>query len=112
MGLYFIIMKILKKLLQKLNDSLTAERQSYPDDIFVGSSFKFGNHKVWFSFTDAGCEVEVVNTNTGKFLDNVAHYLSQHCLSWEEIELDTEPDDIWNNHGFSSESDYLKYRYG
>lgn len=105
-------MKVLEQLIHKLNDRLTAERQSYPDDIFVGSSFKFGNHKVWFSFTDAGCEVEVYNLTKERYLDNVAHYLSQHCLSWEEIDINTEPDDIWNNHGFSSESDYIKYRYG
>lgn len=105
-------MEILKQLLQKFNDALTAERQSNPDETFVGGSFKFGNHKVWFSFTDEGCEVEVFNLKTEIFLDNVAHYCSLHCLSWEEIDTDTEPDDIWNNHGFSSEADYLKYRYG
>lgn len=105
-------MEILQKLLSKLNDNLTAERQSNPDEAFVGSSFTFGNHRVWFTFTDAGCEVEIANLKKGVFLDKVAHYLEMHCLSWEEIDINTEPDDIWNNHGFSSEADYLKYRYG
>ena len=105
-------MEILKQLLSKLDRHLTQERQNNPHDTNASGWFMFGYHKVHFFLAKGGCDVEVLNVPNDRFLENVADYLSTHCLDWEDIDVDLESYDFWDDHGFRDEADYLRYRYG
>ena len=102
----------IKELLKKLDRHLTQERQSHPHDASASGWLMFGHHKVHFFFSKCGCDVEVFNITKDRLLENVANYCSKHCLDWEDIDVDLEVSDFWNEHGFANEADYIRYRYG
>ena len=77
------------------------------DSMEVEGSFPHGNCIVKYSLTENGGEIEVYNPMKNTFLDNIAGWLLSNIGN-----RCAKPSDEWNEHGFSSEADYLRWRYG
>lgn len=105
--------KILDILVDKFDRKLTQERQAHPYDESVGGWFMFGKaYKVEYYVNKDTCEVIVSNVPKDTYLENVSLYCESHCLDWDDIDIDLEVYDFWNDHGFANEADYMRYRYG
>lgn len=105
---------ILKKILEALDKELVRARNDEPYADHVEGKFEFGRCEVIFFFNEKHCDVEV-NRKKGTdyiYLDKVAEYCSEHCIDWADIEVDGEAYDLWDDHGFRDEADYMRYRYG
>lgn len=115
MPFYKIMRKtdILDKLLDALDRELIRARKNDPNSDHLNGKFEFGQHEVLFFFEGDGCEIEI-NRKVGTdfiYLDNVSEFCQSRCIGWKEVDVEQESD-IWNEHGFSDESDYIRYRYG
>lgn len=113
---FFTIMKktdILDKLLDTLDRELIRARKNDPNSDHLNGKFEFGQYEILFFFDEDGCEIEI-NRKVGTdfvYLDNVAEYCQARCIRWDDVDTDNKSD-IWDDHGFSDESDYIRYRYG
>ena len=102
-------MKIIDRLIDKLDRKLTEERRDNPDNESVVGVFTFGRHIVRFVFRPIGCEIEIYNPILDTFLDRVSFHCEERVVRWGDIE--TESSNDWDEHGFRDEADYLKYKY-
>lgn len=102
--------KAIDRLVGKLDDVLTRERQDNPNEEALHGVFMFGHYIVRYTFRARGFEVEVYNPKTECYLDNVAGHCERCAVRWDGIE--TEESDVWDSHGFAGHSDYLRYKYG
>lgn len=102
-------MKIIDRLIDKLDRKLTEERRDNPDNESVVGAFTFGRHIVRFVFRPSGCEIEIYNPILDTFLDRVSFHCEERVVRWDDIE--TESSNDWDEHGFRDEADYLKYKY-
>ena len=113
---FFTIMRktdILDKLLDTLDRELIRARKNDPNSDHLNGKFEFGQYEILFFFDEGGCEIEI-NRKVGTdfvYLDNVADYCQARCIRWDDVDTDNKSD-IWDDHGFSDESDYIRYRYG
>jgi hypothetical protein len=104
---------ILDKLLDALDRELAEARKNDSNSDHLNGKFEFGRHEILFFFDEDGCEIEI-NRKVGTdfiYLDNVAEYCQSRCIGWDDVDTDNKSD-IWDEHGFSDESDYIRYRYG
>lgn len=54
-------------------------------------------------------DIEIYEPATDRFYVNVADWLCEHTVSFNEIEV--EEADEWDVHGFRDEQDYINYKY-
>lgn len=104
-------MEILNQLIDKIDRKLTEERQNNPHERSIGGWFMFGVYKVNFYVSKETCEIIVSNATKNTYLENVSLYCEQHCVDWDDIDIDLEVYDFWDDHGFRNEADYINYRY-
>lgn len=67
--------------------------------------FPFGNVIVKFDYSTRYTEIEVWNPVKDTYLDRIADYLKTLPAPCDQ------PFDVFNDHGFRDEEDYLRYRY-
>lgn len=104
--------RILDKLIDIINEHLAEARQSEPLDNKVSGLFKFGYHIIRFSFRRRGCELEIYNPVKDRFLDNVAEFCQARTTAWYNVDVGDSRFGILTDPGFSSEADYLSYKFG
>lgn len=104
--------RMLDKLIDSINEHLEEARKSEPFETKVSGLFKFGYHIVRFSFRKRGCELEIYNPVKDRFLDNVAEFCQTRTTAWYNVDVDDSGFGILTDPGFSSEADYLNYKYG
>lgn len=103
---------MLYKLIDSINGHLEKARKSEPLEDKVSGLFKFGNLIIRFSFRRRGCELEIYNSVKDRFLDNVAEFCQRRTIGWYNVDVDKSGYDVLTDPGFSSEADYLRYKYG
>lgn len=104
-------MKTLEKLLEKLEYKMIQAKESEPCSRKCSGRFTFGDCIVTFYASSGEKDVEVWDSKNDKNLDNIAQWLVDNSLDFDDIEVE-EPEDEWNINGFRSEIDYLTYKYG
>ena len=102
-------MKILKKLQQLADEHFIESRNAYPSEPYFRGSFHFGNNLVKYRVSANGKDIEISNPKTGRYYDNIADWLCEHSISFNDIEV--EETDEWNGNGFRDEQDYYNWRY-
>lgn len=105
-------MKALKNIIESINEKLVNLRNMEPDDKY--QSFQVINGKylvdVYINSNNEK-EVNIINPqHYMRFYENVCQYIEDHMNDWEDVEV--KPYDMWDDHGFRNEADYLQYRYG
>ena len=70
--------------------------------------FPFGNCIVNYVLSENYNCIDVYNPIKDTYLTNVEDYL----LSLEREIEEEEEYDMWDDHGFADEADYIRYRYG
>lgn len=103
--------KILYKLIDDINERLIEERKDNPYSDYIHIRFNVGNKIVNVAFDKRGCEVEIYNTRLDYFLDNISMKCESRVICWEDIEVEVEETDEWNEHGFRDAADYYNWRY-
>lgn len=111
--------RILNPLIDKLDKHIKEARQDSPYDMSVCGLFRYGKYIVRFSTNPNETECEVYKPScpdkcksiADYFLDNVAEYIAKRAILWDQVDVDSHTD-VWDSHGFSSQADYLNYRYG
>lgn len=76
------------------------------EGFFGEGSFQFGNHTITYNIGESSTFVEVYNSVKDIYLDQVADYLNSL------IPPCSDEYDIWDDHGFRDESDYIRYKFG
>lgn len=109
----------LNPLIDSLDSHIIRARHENPSDKSVCGLFRFGKFIVRFVSRPSDTECEVYKPScpdkcksiADYFLDNIADYISKRAIHLDQVDVDSNTD-VWNSHGFSSQSDYLQYRYG
>lgn len=104
--------EILNRLLEQLNEALqqAVNNGDWFDDDTIHAYIKRGECTVSAMVTESIAYVEVCPENGHEYC-NIERWLEARINRIGD--LDIEPvSDIWNEHGFRNEADYLKYRYG
>lgn len=74
---------------------------------FLGKgSFTFGDHTISYDIGEKSSIVEVFNPTKGIYLDCIADYLKDLIPPYEDEY------NIWDDHGFRDEADYIRYKFG
>ena len=103
---------VLDKLIVKLERKIREERMAHPLDMKVSGRFMFGRCNVTFFYDRKGCDVDIYNLVKDTLLDNIAEYCSKRVTPWIYMDVEDDPSDYWNDHGFRDEADYLRYKFG
>lgn len=106
-------MKRLSAIIEKLNKAIEDEFNSYPDNDWVEACI-IHNDRYDINVcmdSDGGVEVSIINTDDcDKSYPNIEQYIAGNINEWDNLK--SYDYDEWDDHGFSSESDYLRYKYG
>jgi hypothetical protein len=54
-------------------------------------------------------KVDVVNSEHERYYTNIESYIAEHISDWNDLE--SEEYDEWDDHGFASEDDYIRWKY-
>lgn len=104
-------MEFIKTVIAMLNDKLHDERTTNPDASSVSIILTLGKRVVEAYITEEEVQVNIINPqHYMRFYENVCQYIEDHMNDWEDVEV--KPYDMWDDHGFRNEADYLRYRYG
>ena len=77
------------------------------EGLFEGKGeFPYGNCIIRYNFNERSSVVEVYNPVKDVYLDRIAEYLEGL------IEPCEQEYNVWDEHGFANEADYLNYKYG
>lgn len=109
-NLFFLNMEYLDNIVNHLNDMLSDDKQmKYPDYKYATAHGDFGDMEVEVWLDSSVAEVHILRDN-GREYPNIEQYISDRIVDYDSIEVRN--DDVWNAHGFRSEADYIKYKYG
>lgn len=106
---------LLKTIVSKLDEALKdAANGDYWNEDRCCASINYKGYSITAWITNHDAEAEVCyNGNRESLHDhsNIEEYIASYVTLLCDIDIE-EPDDEWNEHGFSSYQDYLNYRYG
>lgn len=100
--------KILKELLDEINERFTQEKT---DETSVAFSFKWQGYTIDFYATCEDIEIVIDNPkHRFRFYENVCDWLESHVTGWYDIPYEVISE--YDLNGFRDETDYLFYKYG
>lgn len=103
-------MKILKSLQQETERHFIERRNEYPAETYFSGCLHFGKYLVDYWVSANGKDIEISNPEKDRYYDNVADWLCDHTINFQDIEI--EETDEWDCHGFRDEQDFINYKYG
>lgn len=101
----------MKKTLKSLRSLFEQKLKENQEDGRCFGSFFYGNSIITFSVGKNSKDIEVYNSVLDIFLDNVAEWLVYNSLDYSDIKK-KEHIQSYICDGFSSEQDYLRYKFG
>lgn len=102
--------KILDALVARTGRKMQQARECNPGENRCSGSFTFANSIITFSMSKVHKDIEVWNPVHGTFLDCVAEHVRKSTPHFSDLEVPETGE--YDNHGFRSEADYIKYKYG
>ena len=109
----YMIMEKLDILVERINDDLVYQRNGdyyFDDHCCVGIDFKHYSITVWCSNKYKGVEI-YNNKYPDRQYPRLEEWFAKNVMDYKEIDVEP-PYNYWDEHGFSSETDYLRWRYG
>lgn len=103
-------MKPLEQLIIRTERKMQQAREDNPGENRCHGRFTFANCIITFSMSLTHKDIEVWNPVRDTFLDCIAEHIKKSTPHFSE--LSTADSDIWDNHGFRNEADYLRYKFG
>lgn len=103
-------MKILDRLIIRTERKMQQARDAHPGDNRCSGSFTFANCIVTFSMSLTHKDIEIWNPVRDTYLDCIAEHIKKSTPHFSDLKVDET--DEWDNHGFASETDYIRYKYG
>ena len=102
---------MIDKLLNLLDRHMTLARRENRGCDFVTGSFTHKSLEVGFEFGQFELQLDIKNTENGRWYPNVAGRLEGMCLRWEDIEVPDEEESVFEANGFTDERDLIHYLY-
>lgn len=104
--------EILNRLVDLLNEALqrAADNGDWYDEDTIHAYINRGDCTISAMITETQASVEVCPEN-GHDYSNIERWLEARIHRIGNLDIEA-PGDIWTNHGFANEADYLRYRYG
>lgn len=104
-------MKTIKNIISRINDKLVKARNYDVEETFHSFNFVEGIYLIEAYITEETCEVNIINPRDyNKEYPNVCEMIEDSITPWNDVEISQH--DYWGYNGFSSESDFIKYKYG
>lgn len=101
----------ISSLISRINDAIREARADEPDANAHLVKLTQGTHLIEAFISPTMCEVTITdNANWDKECLRLPELIERNLITWHEAA--PSPYDIWDDHGFADQSDYIRYRYG
>ena len=102
----------LEEIIIKLDEALKEQHHQYPNDRYVETNLSIKNIDISVIIDSyKGVEVSIINGEyTDRSYPNLEDYIAENIIKWDD--LDDDDYDEWDDHGFASEADYMRYKFG
>ena len=105
-------MNRLEMIIDNLNEAIKCQYQEHPDNNYVETCITHKYYDIDVTIDSmGGIEVSIVNAEyVDRNYSNAEDYIANNIIKWDD--LGSDDDDDWDCNGFSSEADYMKYKFG
>lgn len=102
---------LIASLVRSINDAICEARADEPEANAHLVKLTQGTHLIEVYVSPNMCEVTITdNAHPCKEFIRVPELIERNLITWNEAA--PSPYNIWDDHGFSDESDYNRWRYG
>lgn len=103
--------KRLSHIIEKLNECILDEFRQNLNCNHIETSITHADKydiEVYLDFKGI-IKVDIINGEYERYYTNIESYIADNIIEWNDLE--SEEYDEWDDHGFSSEEDYIRWKY-